>query len=41
MLELGSNKRNMNLSMALAKRGSPTATDAELAQILDRSDVRH
>jgi hypothetical protein len=37
MLELGSNKRNMNLSMALAKRGSPTATDAELAQIAVRA----
>ena len=36
MLELGSNKRNMNLSMALAKRGSPAATDAELAQIAVR-----
>jgi hypothetical protein len=36
MLELGSNEHNMNMSMALAKRGSPTATDAELAQIAVR-----
>ncbi len=36
MLELGSNEHNMNMSMALARRGSPTATDAELAQIAVR-----
>ena len=36
MLELGSNEHNMNLSMALAKRGSPAASDAELAQIAVR-----
>ena len=37
MLELGSNARNMNLSMELAKRGSPQASDAELAGIAVRA----
>eukprot|EP01047_Picozoa_sp_COSAG01_P062161 COSAG01_NODE_7864_length_3019_cov_76.927080_4_plen_294_part_00 len=37
LLELGSNARIMNLSMALAKRGSPSASDAELAGIAVRA----
>ena len=36
MIELGSNAHNMNLGMGLAKRGSPQASDAELAGIAVR-----